>query len=123
MLDENATDERRTTARRALLHTLAILRERGSLPSVDLPPLDLEPRADGYLSAVALKLSAAAQDAEPAPEGGDPPTPQQGDRDARRLANAIAAHLSETVDLVPAYAEVAAVEVTDDALILIRFRA
>src|SRR5215472_10411054 len=93
--------------------SVAALRESGELPSVEMPAFAVErPQISAhgdYATNVAMKLASAAKAA--------------GERaNPRTLAEAIAARMRETADLVPAYELVAAVEVAGPGFINIRLR-
>src|SRR5690349_11806093 len=103
----------RDTIRDIIARTVAALRERDEIPNVELPAFDVErPQvaAHGdYATNVAMKLAAAAKAA------GQKVNP-------RALAESIAAHIRETVALVPAYDLVETVEVAGPGFINIRLK-
>lgn len=93
--------------------SVAALQENGDLPAVEVPGFDIErPQiaAHGdYATNVAMKLAAAAKGS------GQKVNP-------RALAEAIAARVRETVDVVPAYELVSAVEVAGPGFINLRLK-
>jgi arginyl-tRNA synthetase len=93
--------------------SVAALQEAGELPGVEVPPFDIEhPQiaAHGdYATNVAMKLASAAKAA------GQKVNP-------RSLADSIAAHIRETVELVPAYELVSSVEVAGPGFINLRLK-
>lgn len=95
-----------------ILRALAALRERNTLPSVDLPSVALAPLAgtSGYRTHIASEIAMAADAAE------------IEHRPAEALAALIASYLAEVVDLVPAYSEIARVESASDGDILLYLR-
>ncbi|HEX8982830.1 MAG TPA: hypothetical protein VF792_08680 [Ktedonobacterales bacterium] len=98
--------------RDVVMRALATLREWNALPSVDLPPVALAPLAGahGYETRVVIEMAQAAQAAD------------IENVSAEAYAAKLAAYLSETVDLVPAYSEIARVEAADEGLIRIYLR-
>lgn len=103
----------RDQIRDIVTRSVATLREAGQLPEVDIPPFDIErPQiaAHGdYATNVAMKLAAAAKSA------GQKVNP-------RALAETIATHIRETVDVVPAYDLVSSVEVAGPGFINLRLK-
>ena len=101
----------RDQIRDIITRSVAALREAGQLPEVDIPPFDVErPQiaAHGdYATNIAMKLAAAAKAA------GEKVNP-------RALADAIATHIRETVEVVPAYDLVSSVEVAGPGFINLR---
>lgn len=99
-------------ARDMIYRALAALRERNVVPSVDLPPVTLEPLPDerGYATRIAVELAQAA-------EAADIPNIS-----AETLTAALAGYLAEVVDLVPAYSDIARVEPGSDGTILLYLR-
>ncbi|MGH2515830.1 MAG: arginine--tRNA ligase [Ktedonobacterales bacterium] len=93
--------------------SVAALGESGELPSIEVPAFDIErPQiaAHGdYATNVAMKMAAAARAA------GQKINP-------RALAETIAAHIRETVEVVPAYDLIGAVEVAGPGFINLRFK-
>ena len=93
--------------------SVAALREADELPDIEVPPFDIErPQiaAHGdYATNVAMKLAAAAKAA------GQKANP-------RAVAEAIAARMRETVELVPAYDLISAVEVAGPGFINMRLK-
>src|SRR5579885_3019544 len=92
---------------------VASLQESGELPAVeDLPAIELEhPQVEAYgdyATTFALKLAAAISKS----------TGQKAN--PRALAEKLASHIQETVDIVPAYAMVSKVEVAGPGFINIR---
>ncbi len=98
--------------RDVVLRALAALRERNALPSVDLPQVTLIPLEDapGYLTRVAAEVALAAQ-----AQGIEHVYPEA-------LAITLATYLTETVDLVPAYGEIARIEPASEGAIRIYLR-
>jgi arginyl-tRNA synthetase len=92
--------------------SVASLRESGAIPAVDLPPIEIErPQvaAHGdYTTTLAMKLAATARTAT-----GEKVSPRQ-------LAETIAAHIRETVSVVPAYDLLSVVEVAGPGFINLR---
>jgi hypothetical protein len=107
------TDE---LVRDVIVRALASLRERNALPSVDLPPVILVPLEDeltgkrGYLTRVAVEVALAAE-----AQGIENIYPEA-------LAITISTYLAETVDLVPAYSEIARIEPASEGVIRIYLR-
>ncbi|HLJ82451.1 MAG TPA: arginine--tRNA ligase, partial [Ktedonobacterales bacterium] len=93
--------------------SVAALREAGELPDIEVPPFDIErPQiaAHGdYATNIAMKMAAAAKAA------GQKVNP-------RGVAEAIAAHIRETVELVPAYDLISTVEVAGPGFINLRLK-
>lgn len=91
----------------------AALREQGALPDVELPAFEIErPQiaAHGdYATNVAMKLASAAKAAG-------------AKLNPRAIAEQIATRIRETVDVVPAYALVGAVEVAGPGFINLRLK-
>ncbi len=98
--------------RDVVMRALATLREWNALPSVDLPPVTLATlaSANGYETRVVIEMAQAAQAAD------------IENVSAEAYAAKLAAYLTETVDLVPAYSEITRVEAVDDGLIRIYLR-
>lgn len=98
--------------RDVIMRALATLREWNALPSVDLPLVTLSPLAGvhGYETRVALDMAQAAQAAD------------LENVSAEAYATKLAAYLTETVNLVPAYSDIAWVEAADGGLIRIYLR-
>ncbi len=98
--------------RDVVMRALATLREWNVLPSVDLPPVVLAPLAGahGYETRVAIEMAQAAQAAD------------MENVSAEAYAAKLAAYLTETVDLVPAYSEITRVEAVNRGLIRIYLR-
>ncbi|HUY77562.1 MAG TPA: arginine--tRNA ligase [Ktedonobacterales bacterium] len=98
----------RDTIHDIVAKTLVSLRETGALPMVDLPAFEVErPQSvehGDYATNAAMKLAAAVR------ATGEKANP-------RALAETIAAHLRETVDVVPAYDLIAGVEVAGPGFI------
>jgi hypothetical protein len=103
------TDE---LVRDVIVRALASLRERNALPSVDLPPVTLVPLEGGrgYLTRVAVEVALAAE-----AQGIENIYPEA-------LATTISTYLTETVDLVPAYSEIARIEPASEGVIRIYLR-
>jgi len=103
----------RDTIHDIVAKTLVSLRENGALPMVDLPAFEVErPQSvehGDYATNAAMKLAAAVR------ATGEKVNP-------RSLAETIAAHLRETVDVVPAYDLIAAVEVAGPGFINFRLK-
>lgn len=101
----------RDQIRDIITRSVAMLREAGQLPEVDIPPFDIErPQiaAHGdYATNIAMKLASAAKAA------GQKVNP-------RVLAEVIATNIRETVEVVPAYDLVASVEVAGPGFINLR---
>jgi len=93
--------------------SVAALREAGELPNSEIPAFDIErPQivAHGdYATNVAMKMAAAAKAA------GEKANP-------RAVAELIAAHIRETVEIVPAYDLIGAVEVAGPGFINLRLK-
>lgn len=91
---------------------VASLQESGELPAVELPAVEIErPQVEAhgdYATTFALKLASTISKS----------TGQKAN--PRALAEKIASHIQETVDLVPAYAMVSTVEVAGPGFINIR---
>lgn len=93
-----------------ILRAIAAMRERGELPTMEAPRLTVIPvkgkRADAYRANIGEALAAAQTDpgAHQAPVA---------------LGTAVANYLSEVVDLVPAYRDVAAIELAENGDVLI----
>lgn len=96
-----------------ILRSLAALRERNIVPSVDIPAITLVPLEDGhgYQTPIAIALAEAAAVA-------DIP-----DVSAEALAISIATYLDEVVDAVPAYAVFEHVAAMSDGMIHFYLRA
>ncbi len=103
----------RDQIRDIITRSVAMLREAGQLPEVDIPSFDVErPQiaAHGdYATNIAMKLAAAAKSA------GQKVNP-------RALAETIATTIRETVEVVPAYDLVASVEVAGPGFINLRLK-
>jgi hypothetical protein len=101
----------RATLRDIVAKAVAALQEDGELPSIEAPGFAIEqalsPADSTYVTDVALKLVAALQAA-----GGQP--------DPHALAEMIAARIRETVEVVPAYDLIGAVEVDEVGRISLR---
>lgn len=101
----------RDLVRDIILRSIAALQETGALPGVEVPAFDVErPQtiAHGdYATNIAMKLAAALKGT------GEKINP-------RALAERIAAHIRETVELVPAYDLISAVEVAGPGFINLR---
>ena len=96
-----------------LTKSVATLRERGELPDVEPPAIEVtRPQYiehGDYATNIAMKYAATARAA------GQKANP-------RALADTLASHIRETVELVPAYDLVAAVEVAGPGFINLRLR-
>ncbi|MGZ3681513.1 MAG: arginine--tRNA ligase, partial [Ktedonobacterales bacterium] len=103
----------RDQIRDIITRSVAMLRETGQLPEVDIPPFDVErPQiaAHGdYATNIAMKLASAAKSA------GQKVNP-------RALAETIANTIRETVEVVPAYDLVESVEVAGPGFINLRLK-
>ncbi len=101
-------------ARDALARALAALRERGTLPQVDIPPLTLTPLDEGigYRSTIGSDLAAEVAAAVAAGT-----LPDDGATTADTLAQIIARYLAEVVDLVPAYSGIARITAAPDGAV------
>ena len=103
----------REVVRDIFIRALAALRERGDLPEVEIPEFEVErPQiaAHGdYGTNVAMKLAAAVRSAG-------------GKSNPRTLAEQIAGHVREIVDVVPAYHFIESVEVAGPGFINLRLR-
>ncbi|HEX8032372.1 MAG TPA: arginine--tRNA ligase [Ktedonobacterales bacterium] len=103
----------RDQIRDIITRSVAMLREAGQLPEVDIPPFDVErPQiaAHGdYATNIAMKLASAAKSA------GQKVNP-------RALAESIANTIRETVEVVPAYDLIASVEVAGPGFINLRLK-
>ena len=103
----------RDTIHDIVAKTLVSLRENGALPMVDLPAFEVErPQSvehGDYATNAAMKLAAAVR------ATGEKVNP-------RALAETIAAHLRETVDVVPAYDLISGVEVAGPGFINFRLK-
>ncbi len=93
--------------------SLVSLRESGKLPMIDLPAFDVErpqiAEHGDYATNAAMKLAAAVR------ATGEKANP-------RALGETLAAHLRETVDLVPAYDLIESVEVAGPGFINFRLK-
>jgi arginyl-tRNA synthetase len=101
----------RDTIHEIVIKAVAALQEHGDLPAVELPAFEIarpQIAAHGdYAANVALKLGAVLR------EAGEKPNP-------RALAETIATRIRETVDVVPAYHLISAVEVAGPGFINLR---
>jgi len=103
----------REIVRDVFIRSLAALREHGELPDVEIPEFEVErPQiaAHGdYGTNVAMKMAAAVRSSG-------------GKSNPRALAELIAGHVREVVEVVPAYHFIQAVEVAGPGFINIRLR-
>src|SRR5487761_2334432 len=91
--------------RDVIMRAMASLRERGILPSVDLPPVILVPLAGESLPGERVYVTHIAVNLAQAAENADLPNAQPA-----ALATILASYLAEVVDLVPAYSDIHHVE-------------
>ncbi len=96
-----------------ILRAIAAMRERGDLPEVETPRITVTAvsgvNAETFRSNVGQALAAA--------QTGEHPL-----MSPHTLATTIADYLSEVVDLVPAYHDVASVRALDDGTLIITLR-
>src|SRR5262249_5913524 len=104
----------RDTIAQVVARSVAALHERGALPDVELPPIEvMRPQIathGDYATNIAMKLAQAARGAGAAKTN------------PRALAEAITEQIRETADLVPAYDLIASVEVAGPGFINLRLK-